>query len=136
MSKMPEISGIETNIGSNGSLEIALLSDLTYMDPSLIRSRIGDSVVVQDATISNLSWGNLIDLKDESYGLDKITLLPSRLNITPGEAEKGIVGSSVLTIPNFSADGRTEGFLSDTISAIYLYPAYFQCFTRTNNIRL
>lgn len=119
MSKMPEISGIETNIGSNGSLEIALLSDLTYMDPSLIRSRIGDSVVVQDATISNLSWGNLIDLKDESYGLDKITLLPSRLNITPGEAEKGIVGSSVLTIPNFSADGRTEGFLSDTISAIF-----------------
>ena len=40
MSTMPEISGIDTYIGANGSLEIALLSDSSYLDPSSIRSKV------------------------------------------------------------------------------------------------
>ena len=84
MSRMPEVSGISTNVGANGSLEIALLDRLTYLDPTSIRVGIGDSAAVKDLFEANKTWGNLVDLSDENYGLNKITLFPSRLNLHPG----------------------------------------------------
>ena len=82
LTKAPEIIGIHTQVGANGSLEIALLNDATYSDPASIRSRVGDSMVAANAVESNLSWGNVIDLTDPGYGLDKIVMIPARLNVT------------------------------------------------------
>lgn len=120
ISRAPEITGMETNLGSNGSLEIAMLSADTYIDPSLIRSRVGDSAAIQAPTVSNLSWGNVIDLSDDSYGLHDITLMPARLNLS-ADADGGFfVKSNMLMMPSYSADGRMEKFEVDGESGGYL----------------
>ncbi len=119
MSTAPEIMGIDTQIGANGSLEIALLSDTTYINPSLIKAGIGDSVSVRGTTVSNLTWGNVVDLSDESYGLAKAVLLPSRLNVIPGERGGGVVSSNMLSVAGYSRDGRVGFMESNTVSATY-----------------
>lgn len=118
LSLRPEVTRIDTNVGANGSLEIALLSDETYVDPLLIRTTVGDSVVVQDATVSNLFWGNVIDLSDERYGLGRISLLPARLDVTAGETEECIVNSNMLKVADFGIDGRISILSSETVSAV------------------
>lgn len=128
LSVAPEITGIDTYVGSNGSLEVALLSDSTYMDPSTIRSAAGDSMVVQEAKVSNLSWGNLVDLSDQIYGLNQISMIPSRLNVYLGEEERVVVSSNMLSIPQYGIDGRFSEFLTNTVSAIY-NGASFSCVT-------
>lgn len=119
IARMPEISGIETHIGANGSLEIALLSESTYLDPTLIPTKIGSSAVSQQITVSNLSWGNLVDLTDESYGLGEISLLPARLNIHAGGDDRNTVGGNILVMPTFGADGRFQTMQTDAVSAVY-----------------
>lgn len=119
LSVSPEISGIDTYVGSNGSLEVALLSNETYTDPSAIRTAVGDSVVVQQVTLSNLSWGNLIDLSDQSYGLSEISMIPARLNVYLGEEGDLVVNSNMLSVPQYGIDGRFSEFLVNTVSALY-----------------
>ena len=118
LSRAPEITGVDTYIGANGSLEIALLSDNTYMDPSTIRSATGDSMVVQEAIVSNLSWGNLVDLSDKAYGLNEISMIPSRLNVFQGDEGNLIVSNNMLAIPQYGLDGRFSEFLVNTVSAV------------------
>ena len=62
LSQAPEVSNVTTTIGANGNLEIAL-------GKNIAESAIGDSFNKNDVTIANRTWGNLIDLTDESYGL-------------------------------------------------------------------
>lgn len=119
LSLTPEVSGIDTHIGANGSLEMALLSDSTYLDPSLIRTAVGNSSAVVSTMQSNLYWGSMVDLTDEGYGLGKITLLPSRLNVRSGGDGTAIVGSNMLVIPEYGADGRFDHMITDTVSATY-----------------
>jgi hypothetical protein len=120
ISTAPEISGIDTNIGANGSLEIALLSDETYTDPSLIRTAVGYSLVLENPTVSNRSWGNVIDLSDSSYGLSQISMIPSRLNVGLGDSGYGVVGSNVLSFAQYTSDGRIEMTAGKTVYAAYL----------------
>ncbi len=119
ISLSPEILGIATNIGANGSLEVALLSNPTFEDPELIRSGIGDSAVVQEETVSNLAWGNVIDLADESYGLDQVSLLPAKLNAAAGENGIGSVSSSFLGFVEYSPDGRVQRQNMESVSAVF-----------------
>lgn len=119
LTRAPEITGVDTYVGSNGSLELALLSDETYMDPSLIRSSIGDSVIVQETVQSNLSWGNVLDLSDESYGLNQICMIPARLNTVPGDDGQTVVCANMLMVPKFGIDGRFSEFESNTVSAVF-----------------
>lgn len=119
MSRAPEVNGIDTNIASNGSLEIALLSDTTFMEPSRIRTMVGSSAVVQETTEANLYWGNIVDLGDVRYGLNEISLLPARLNVKAGRNGLSVIGSNMLMIPNYGVDGRTGEFMADTVSAVY-----------------
>jgi hypothetical protein len=42
-----------------------------------ITSESGDSMAVKDKTQANITWGNLVDLSDESYGLNTIKLYPA-----------------------------------------------------------
>lgn len=117
ISRAPEITGIDTQIGANGSLAVALLSDATYLDPSLIRNSVGDSLELQTPIVSNLSWGNVIDLSDESYGLSQISMLPSRLNVSAGD--QNVVSSNMLSVPGYGLDGRFGSLEMDTVSATY-----------------
>lgn len=104
LSTAPEVQGITTTIGANGNLEIAL-ADPTG-DNSKITSAVGDGNMASWLT-KNLTWGNLLDLSDESYGLGKITLLPSRLNITAAtETTSATLSGSPLSIPVYGTDGR------------------------------
>lgn len=118
LSVNPEVTQIDTNVGANGSLEIALLNDRTFADPVLIRAGIGDSAVDRDALESNQSWGNVIELADQRYGLEQISLLPSRLNLLTDEDGTHYVDRNILKIADFGIDGRISILSKDTVSTI------------------
>ncbi len=119
MSRSPEIAGIDTQIGANGNLEIALLSDYTYMYPDEIVSGVGTSAAAITVQQSNMTWGNVVDLSDESYGLHNVSLLPSRLNLSSYDEGRGVVNGNMLMVPTYGVDGRLQNFYSDTISATF-----------------
>ena len=106
LSTAPEVQGITTTIGANGNLEIALSP--VSGDPNEITSGIGDTNLSWLA--KNLTWGNLLDLSDESYGLGQIKLLPARLNIaSSGDATKlPTLNGNPLLVPTYGADGRID----------------------------
>lgn len=101
ISKNPEIKGIETTLAANGNLEIAL-SKSDGGRPN--ESMVGDGQL--DLALRNMTWGNLINLSDPSYGLEEIVLRPATLNT-----------SSLLNSPLFAAkyseDGRIEDLTSE-----------------------
>ena len=104
LSTAPEVTGINTAVGANGNLEMALLPK--NGDPESVTSAAGDSILGKE--LKNVTWGNLVDLSpdaDESiYGLDKITLFPAELSLT--DAGKVNVIGSILKTPQYGADGR------------------------------
>ena len=74
-----------------------------------ITSGVGDSS--KGDLDRNVTWGNLVDLSNEAYGLNKITLMPARLN---WESEK--IGASHLATPSYGADGRVEKLGAESLS--------------------
>ncbi len=106
LSTAPEVTGITTNVGANGNLEIALLNKDSYVstaDDLGILSNVGDSMVVKAATEANETWGNLVDLSDSTYGLTQMILNPAALNIN---ADGTLVGPTMLYAPSYGSDGR------------------------------
>ena len=123
LSTAPEVANIKTQVGANGALEIALLdknswANLNLLDMGDIDESLPDQSQVA-ATVANLTWGNLVNLGDASYGLDKIVLQPSRLYI-----EKDGTGHKVnvvpLKTPIYGEDGRVKG-LDKTSAVAYTY---------------
>ena len=97
LSTAPEVTGITTQIGANGNLEIALNTG------AAINNYLGNAL---GATVDrNNTWGNLIDLTDESYGLTSISLKPSLLAVG---SDGNINLDSPLYTPSYSSDGRLE----------------------------
>ncbi|MBQ6686108.1 MAG: hypothetical protein IJM99_08385, partial [Firmicutes bacterium] len=113
LSTAPEVTGIQTAVGANGNLEMALLPKA---GPNTeITSQAGDSV--KDALEKNITWGNLVDLSNtDAYGLDKITLFPAALNIN--EAGK-LDTSALLMTPAYGSDGRVSELLKNTMTSHY-----------------
>ncbi len=107
LSTAPEVTGIYTAVGANGNLEIALWSE-TIPD-----STVNDST--KALVDRNLTWGNLIDLNHEAYGLSKVSLLPARLNIGSSET----VATTPLLTPTYGSDGRISTLTANTILATY-----------------
>ena len=78
LSTAPEVTGIQTRIGANGSLEIALVYDATIYGKDEtaktkqelfngITSSVGDAN--KDPREKNATWGNIVDLSAGSlYG--------------------------------------------------------------------
>jgi hypothetical protein len=124
LSLAPEVSGITTNVGANGALEIALLNAETRIDPSKIRTAVGQSLESGSYT-ANYTWGNLIDLSHSEFGLGEINLSPARLQITKN-GDLHNVASSMLAVPNYGYDGRIIGLEYNTLSAIYDGSAFTQ----------
>ena len=126
LSTNPEVSGVKTVIGANGSLEIALFNTETRNDYSKITSNIGDSADKIGSVASNITWGNIVDLSDDSYGMNKVTLYPARLNLTEDVTTgKYKVDNGILSIPAYGKDGRVTEISDEVLaSAVYANNAF------------
>lgn len=136
VSSAPEVRNIETNVGANGSLEIALLNDETYIDPATIRTGVGDSLMAQDPMVSNTTWGNVIDLSAEEYGLQEISLKPSRLNVQTDADGNYVVGDHLLMMADFGADGRVSFISDNMVSGVFAEEKFsFHSEQQTHGVR-
>ena len=109
LSTAPEVTGIHTAVGANGNLEIALYTGST------ITSGVGDSNL---ATLEkNKTWGNIVNLEDDGYGLQNIALYPSVLALDG--TGKLLASGSVLGTPTYGNDGRIKSVNADGVSGIY-----------------
>ena len=115
LSTAPEVVGVSTTVGANGSLEIALLNNETGINTSLIKADVGDSISIVGAKEGNVTWGNLVDLSDASYGLNTIVMYPSVINATNGVLDT----NAMLSIPHNGVDGRITRVSSNTAPAVY-----------------
>lgn len=115
LSTAPEVVGVTTTVGANGSLEIALLNNTTGQDLTQITADVGQSISVVGAVEGNVTWGNLVDASDASYGLNTIVMYPAVLNETNGVLDT----SAMLSIPHNGVDGRITGLSSNTMAALY-----------------
>lgn len=101
ISRAPEVNGLATTISTNGNLEIAL-SDTDGLAPDESAVGDGNGSVLE----TNLKWGNLVNLSNAAYGLDKITLRPaslSRRNLT----------TNPMYAVRYGEDGRVTGYTND-----------------------
>lgn len=117
LSVAPEVTGIVTYVGANGSLEIALLNKDTYGDPNSVKTpSIGESLAASSPE-ANERWGNLINLEDAGYGLSNIVLYPARLNAVLTPDGKGYqVGDKFLSVPTYGYDGRIVDLRDNTMT--------------------
>lgn len=123
LSTAPEVTGIQTAVGANGSLEMALLP--TGVDGNTVKSiaeilgsinsASGDSM--KDWKDKNTTWGNLVDLSDaDVYGWNNLILYPSELNAADGILP---IDGSILKTPEYGADGRVSAVNPNTSLGIY-----------------
>ena len=118
LSTAPEITGITTSVGANGNLEMALLNNTTYDDLSQIKSAVGDSKDTDGKSITeaNITWGNLVDLSDTSYGTSSFKLNPS----IPVVGSDGVVSDTTpLATASYGTDGRVKALETNTVTGIY-----------------
>lgn len=118
LSTAPEVSNLKTTAGANGALEIALQStNEAGNGRAEITSAVGSSHAVKSAAESNTYWGNVVDLT-EGYGLEHVTLYPSRLNVTGTQIGDGmsyrVATNSILSAAKFGQDGRLVGLEAAT----------------------
>ncbi|MCI9448874.1 MAG: hypothetical protein HFE30_01295 [Clostridiales bacterium] len=110
LSAAPEAGKISTTVSANGNLEIAL-ADLDGAEPDV--SAVGDSTAAgKKLTEANLTWGNLVNLSDDSYGLSNLTLRPARLN-TEALRKKPLRGVK------YGTDGRITDYDSSYAFSIW-----------------
>lgn len=122
LSTAPEITGISTSVGANGNLEMALLNTDTYTDMTTIKSAVGDSSAVagKSVTESNITWGNLVNLDDQSYGLEQIKLMPAALSVQEAGAGSYKVDlTTLLGTPVYGADGRVVDISGKTYTGTW-----------------
>ena len=116
LSTAPEVKGISTTIGSNGNLEMALGTYDTVFGGSDPSSYVGSSAAITgDYTVSNITWGNLVDLSNAAYGLSNITLYPTRMNHTGGLVNR----TSPLLFPKYGSDGRVTQLSNASLLGAY-----------------
>ncbi len=114
ISRHPEVAGVSTSVAANGNLEIALATGNVNTAKAPEESKVGDSSAAKGQSIegANITWGNLVNLSDPSYGLDNLTLRPAQLN-----------QSALLTSPLYGAvyqgDGRVEKLNSSFAYSIW-----------------
>lgn len=130
LSTAPEVKGMSTTVGSNGALEMALLDYAKGENETLtnildkVTTNVGDSSAAANKKVedSNRTWGNLVDLSGEYYGLTSsvMTLYPSALNMdTNDTTQKKISSDSMLKYAAYGTDGRVAELKSNTFAAKY-----------------
>ena len=125
LSTAPEVTGITTSVGANGSLEMALLNGTstgtgetdTYANLGKIQSKVGDSsAATNDVTRSNITWGNLVDLSDTSYGTNAFKLNPAALVLSENNK---VNQTTPLATPTYGTDGRVNKLDTNTVFGTY-----------------
>ena len=112
LSTAPEVTGITTNIASNGNLEIALSPE------SGIGSEVGDATLNTLGVVEkNKTWGNLVDMDDTSYGLDKLTLAPAALSLLADAGVYSLNPEQALATPTYGPDGRISALTPNAFIA-------------------
>lgn len=127
LSTAPEVTGISTAVGANGNLEIALQP--YDGDSSKITSGSADSMEVQAVALANVTWGNLVDVSDNTiYGLENIKLYPSALNTLVTDETEGTkaVQTSPLKTPEYGADGRVAELKANTMTGVYSNNGFYE----------
>ena len=106
LSRAPEIQGVSTTVTANGNLEIAL-ADPSGVAPG--ESKVGDSSAADGQSVvkANLTWGNLVNLSDSSYGLSEIVLRPALLGNTNDLLSQPLKGV------DYGEDGRLELYYNE-----------------------
>lgn len=106
LSRAPEVTSVSTTVAANGNLEIAL-APLDGSQPA--ESAVGDSFAVEGRKITeaNLTWGNLVNLSDSSYGLSNIVLRPALLNTGSDLLDQPLKGA------DYGDDGRMELYYNE-----------------------
>lgn len=106
LSRAPEVTSVSTTVAANGNLEIAL-APLDGSQPA--ESAVGDSFAVEGRKITeaNLTWGNLVNLSDSSYGLNNIVLRPALLNTGSNLLDQPLKGA------DYGDDGRMELYYNE-----------------------
>lgn len=118
LSTAPEVTGITTQIGANGALEMALLPLNGAYEGDSIKSTVSDGNL--DTMAKNLTWGNLVDLAKEGYGMDKIVLYPSALNLETDALGKQTIKGAPVQIPLYGPDGRITSLDgTKTMTSVY-----------------
>lgn len=120
LSTAPEVKGITTNVGANGNLEMMLLNGKSFNSTAEdlgVQSDIGDSYSKKDVEAANVTWGNLVDLSANVYGLTNAILNPAKLNIVKGtDGNSNTVNSTMLLAPSYGNDGRVIDVNTETYS--------------------
>lgn len=111
LSTAPEVTGITTAVGANGNLEMALQPYSGELD-SIVS---GESDSLKLPLERNITWGNLVDVSDNSsYGMNNIVLYPAKLNVTDN-----IIGDQPLSTPVYGADGRVSKVDANTLTGAF-----------------
>lgn len=105
LSTAPEVSGITTAIGANGALEIRLN---TTSDGNTVATDAND----------NHTPGNIVDLSAATYGLDKISLLPSQL-VTSTTGDKTTVDAQFVQFPTYGANGKPGDLVKNATAGVF-----------------
>lgn len=108
LSTAPEVSGITTAIGANGALEIRLN---TTSDGNTVATDAND----------NHTPGNIVDLSYTTYGLDKISLLPSQLVY---ESE-GKIHAQFVQFPTYGANGKPGELVKNATAGVFNGTSFF-----------
>ena len=104
LSTAPEVSDLQVLAESNDYLQIALATKehLNALQANGMYDTDGWSNIHDSNTrINNTRWGNQVDLGDDSYGLQYITLRPAILNV-----EENTIRRSPISTPEYGTDGR------------------------------
>lgn len=118
LSTAPEVTNIKTQVGANGALEIALLNQASWDDLTKLDMGDIDESATESLLDANLTWGNLVDLGDTSYGMDKIVLNPARLYLEQ-DGSQYKVNTVMLKTPVYGEDGRIQS-LDKTSAVAYI----------------
>ena len=102
LSTAPEVTGIQTTIGGNGNLEIALANGETWLDTTKVGTlSSSDGLTLQQ---KNITWGNLVNVS-EGYGVNHISLSPAAIHGSTTQ----VTTENILQVPKYGADGRVSG---------------------------
>lgn len=117
LANAPEAADIQTVVGANGSLEIALataqhLSELHRND--MFETEIYNKLATGDLLVDNTLWGNVLDLSNSAYGLRSLIMKPAALNV-----KNGTIQSNPILVADYGTDGRISRLNGGTAMGIY-----------------
>lgn len=118
LSTAPEVSNIATTVTGNGSLELALMPQTGLFAEISAGSGTSGADFGGNAEMikANTSWGNIVDLSSDFYGLQNVALYPSVLNLNEGALADDFATAPLMT-PTFGFDGRAEALEKNTLLA-------------------